>query len=130
MEPRKSRWEQSAGALALFPILGLLGGILVNVLRANLGADPFASVELIAQGGFLGSVFGVAVAVLCGRSGAEELSIAQEDDGPRLRGRRGACGCRHTLARPGFQRRDLGRALASFFLATGRRQSAGTLIKS
>src|ERR1700677_3343929 len=61
--------NKSASAMILFPILGMVGGLLYGALRAGLGRlDDLRSIETVVKCGFLGSVFGgmigVAVATL------------------------------------------------------------------
>jgi hypothetical protein len=63
MERINSGLAKSASAWALFPILGLMGGILFGVIRVWIWrGDELRALGLIVQGGFFGSVFG-AVAV-------------------------------------------------------------------
>jgi hypothetical protein len=65
LEKPESRLAQNASALAIFPILGLLGGILFGLIRAGIsGSDAFAKLQLATNGGFLGTIFGTALAVL------------------------------------------------------------------
>ena len=64
MERSGSRLARNASAMALFPILGMLGGILLGVLRAWLfNLDPFIATGYYVRGGFLGSILGAAAAV-------------------------------------------------------------------
>jgi len=50
--------------MALFPILGMMGGILLGAFRVwIIRADEFAAVSYVVQGGFIGSVLGAVVAV-------------------------------------------------------------------
>jgi hypothetical protein len=65
MERGESRLTQSASVLVLFPILGMLGGIILGVIRVwILRGDEIAAVVHIVRGGFIGSVIGVVAAVL------------------------------------------------------------------
>jgi hypothetical protein len=67
MERPHTRLSQSASALVLFPIVGLLGGILLGVIRAQImRGDPFANLVRVVEGGFLGSVFGAGAAIVFG----------------------------------------------------------------
>jgi hypothetical protein len=55
---------KSASAMILFPILGMVGGLLYGAFRARAGRlDEFGSIELVVKCGFLGSVFGAMIAV-------------------------------------------------------------------
>ena len=63
MKQPNSRLAQSASAWALFPILGLLCGLVLGVIRANIRRWDIQDIGLIVQGGFIGSVIG-AVAVV------------------------------------------------------------------
>jgi len=64
MENSGSRLTRNASAFALFPILGMLGGLLLGAIRVwILRADEFAAIGYVVQGGFVGSVFGAVVAV-------------------------------------------------------------------
>jgi hypothetical protein len=65
MERSESRLNRNVSAMALFPILGMLGGILLGAIRVKmLSADEIAAVGYLVQGGFIGSALGVAVAVV------------------------------------------------------------------
>jgi hypothetical protein len=65
MDQKQSRLAGSASALAIFPIVGLFGGILLGVIRAEiLRGDELMNLGLTVQAAFLGSVYGAAVAVI------------------------------------------------------------------
>jgi hypothetical protein len=65
MDRPQSRLARSASALALFPILGLLGGILLGVIRAYIWrGDELMNLGLTVQSAVLGSLYGTAVAVI------------------------------------------------------------------
>jgi hypothetical protein len=65
MDRPQSRLAKSAAVLVLFPILGLLGGILLGVIRAWIWrGDEFMNLWLTVRSAFLGSVFGAAAAVI------------------------------------------------------------------
>jgi len=60
--------------MALFPILGMMGGILLGAIRVwVLRADELAAVSYVVQGGFVGSVLGAMVAV--GTAALERRSL-------------------------------------------------------
>jgi hypothetical protein len=64
MKRNGSRLGTSASALALFPILGMLGGILFGLFRGwILNADAFTATAYFVRSGFVGSVLGAVVAV-------------------------------------------------------------------
>jgi hypothetical protein len=61
MDEHDSPLEASASFRVLFPVLGMLGGLLAGALRAWLGSgDPVASVGLVIAGGLVGSTLGMA----------------------------------------------------------------------
>ena len=56
--------NKSASAMILFPILGMVGGLLYGALRAGIGRlDDLRSIETVVKCGFLGSVFGGMIGV-------------------------------------------------------------------
>ena len=65
-EPHPSSFlAKSASAMILFPILGLVGGLLYGVVRARIGRlDELGSIEMVVKCGFLGSVFGAMIGVV------------------------------------------------------------------
>ena len=64
MDLEESRLARNASAKALFVILGMLGGLLAGAIRAQVGrVDELTAILLVARGGFIGSVFGVGVAI-------------------------------------------------------------------
>jgi len=74
VERSGSRLTRNASAMALFPILGMMGGILLGAIRVwVLRADELAAVSYVVQGGFVGSVLGAMVAV--GTAALERRSL-------------------------------------------------------
>ena len=67
MERSGSRLTRNASAMALIPILGMLGGIVLGAIRVwSLRIDEFVALGYIVRGGFVGSVLGAVVAVAVG----------------------------------------------------------------
>ena len=64
-EPRPSSFlTKSASAMILFPILGMVVGLVYGAVRARAGRlDEFGTIELVVRCGFLGSVFGTLIGV-------------------------------------------------------------------
>jgi hypothetical protein len=57
-----SHLESDASAKVLWPVLGLLAGLLVGALRSWLaGTDPLAAVSLVIAGGVVGSALGMVI---------------------------------------------------------------------
>ena len=55
---------KSASAMILFPILGMVGGLLYGAVQARVWrSDEFATIALVVKCGFLGSVFGAMIGV-------------------------------------------------------------------
>jgi hypothetical protein len=64
MEHSESRLTRNASAMALFPILGMMGGILFGAFRVWIfSLDGLVGLRIVVQGGFVGSVLGAVVAV-------------------------------------------------------------------
>ena len=65
MERIGSRLTQNASTMILYPILGMIGGLLLGALRTRIGRlDSFSSIELVVKWGFLGALFGAVAIVL------------------------------------------------------------------
>ncbi len=65
MERPSSSLTRNASLLIIFPIVGMMGGIVWGVIPVWVwGGDPFYQVKSIVVGGFVGSVLGAATAVL------------------------------------------------------------------
>jgi hypothetical protein len=78
VERTRSVFERTASATAVFPIFGMLAGLLVGVIRARINfVDELTQLQLITRGGFVGFVLGAAIAVASvlwpGRRGATSL---------------------------------------------------------
>jgi hypothetical protein len=64
MGRENSRLVKNVSAMALFPILGMMGGLLVGFVRARARAvDEFTTIGLVTRGGFFGFAIGTAVAM-------------------------------------------------------------------
>jgi hypothetical protein len=65
MEDRQPRLLGNAAGVVILTIAGLLGGLGFGYLRSWAGMrDQLAQIGLIASGGFFGSVFGLALAIV------------------------------------------------------------------
>jgi hypothetical protein len=78
VERARSVLERTASARAVFPIFGMLAGLLVGLIRARTSfADELTQLQLITRGGFVGFVLGTAIAVTSvrwlGKRGATSL---------------------------------------------------------
>jgi len=64
VEHSESRLTRNASAMALFPILGMLGGLLLGAIRVwILRPDELRALGYIVREGFIGSVLGAVVLV-------------------------------------------------------------------
>ncbi len=60
MDRHESHLESSASQKVLWPVLGMLGGLLLGGLRAWVGGgDELAATFLVIAGGLIGSVLGM-----------------------------------------------------------------------
>lgn len=66
MDRQVPHLESDASLRVLLPILGLLGGLGLGVLRAWLaGAADIGAVALVVSGGIIGSALGMSAVLLC-----------------------------------------------------------------
>jgi hypothetical protein len=64
MERESSVWVRNASTKALYPISGMLAGLLGGLIRARLGfTDELTQLALVAHGGFAGFLLGAAAAL-------------------------------------------------------------------
>ena len=65
MEVRQSRLLGNAAGVVVVTIAGLLAGLAFGVIRSWIGpSDPFLQIGFVVSGGFLGTVFGLGLAVV------------------------------------------------------------------
>ena len=65
MEVRESRLLGNASGVVILPIAGLLAGMAFGVIRSWIGPpDAFVRIGFVTLGGFLGTVFGLGLAVV------------------------------------------------------------------
>jgi hypothetical protein len=74
-----SRLTRNASALALFPILGMLGGVVLGALRVWIvRTDELVAIGYIVKAGFIGSVVGVLVPVVLATLERESLTSVKK----------------------------------------------------
>jgi hypothetical protein len=65
MEVRESRLLGNASGVVILPIAGLLAGLAFGVIRSWIGRpDALVQIGFVTLGGFLGTVFGLGLAVV------------------------------------------------------------------
>ena len=65
MEIQRSRLLGNASGVVILPIAGLIGGLAFGMFRAWIAPrDPLLQVGIVATGGFMGTVFGLGLAVM------------------------------------------------------------------
>jgi hypothetical protein len=75
MDRQLRHLESDASIKVLLPILGLLGGLGLGILRAWIsGATELGAISIVVAGGVIGSAFGMSAVLLCSyRVGNAEL---------------------------------------------------------